>query len=90
MDPRPMERLLRHVSDTEAVEISCPECFELLSAGVELELAGATSAPGLIRLTKHLGQCGVCREEYETLRDFVRSEAEGVPPPPEGTLLTLG
>jgi predicted anti-sigma-YlaC factor YlaD len=89
-DPRLVERLLRYVSDTEAEEISCSECFELLSVGVELELAGATSAPGLTRLAKHLGQCGVCRAEYETLRDFVRSEAERVPPPPEGTSLALG
>lgn len=85
MDPRLIERLLRDISDTEAEEISCSECFELLSAGVELELAGAASAGGLTRLVQHLGQCGVCREEYETLRDFVRSEAEGPIPPPEGT-----
>ncbi len=82
MDPRAIERLLRHVSDTEADEVSCSECFELLSAAVELELAGATSAPALTRLAQHLGQCGVCREEYETLRDFVRSEADEVPSPP--------
>ncbi len=85
MDPRLIERLLRHVSDTEAEEISCSDCFELLSTGVELELAGATSSPVLARLAQHLGQCGVCREEYETLRDFVRSETEGPTPPPEGT-----
>ena len=83
MDPRVIERLLRHVSDTEAEEITCSECFELLSAGVELELAGTTS-PVLTRLAQHLRQCGVCREEYETLRDFVRSETERVLPPPEG------
>lgn len=85
MDPRLIERLLRHVSDTEAEEISCSDCFELLSTGVELELAGATSSPVLARLAQHLGQCGVCREEYETLRDFVRSETEGPIPPPKGT-----
>lgn len=76
MDPRLIERLLKHVSATEAEEISCSECFELLSTGVELELAGATSAPVLARLTQHLGQCGVCREEYETLRDFLRSQTK--------------
>lgn len=31
----------------------------------------------LPRLRQHLNQCGVCREEYETLRDLVRLEAEG-------------
>jgi hypothetical protein len=67
-----------------AEEISCSECFELLSVGVERELAGTTLAPVLTRLAQHLRQCGVCREQYETLRDFVRSEAAGVPPPPGG------
>ncbi len=85
MDWHLIERLLRHVSDTEAEEISCSECFELLATGVELELAGATSAPLFTRLAQHLGQCGVCREEYETLRDLVRSEAESPAPPPEAT-----
>jgi predicted anti-sigma-YlaC factor YlaD len=71
-----IERLLRDVSDTEAEEISCSECFDLLSPAVELDLAGDTSAPILIRLAHHLRQCGVCREEFETLRDFLRSEPE--------------
>lgn len=74
MDPRLIERLLRDVSDTEAEEISCSECFDLLSPGVELDLAGAASAPLMTRLAHHLRQCGVCREEFETLRDFLRSE----------------
>jgi len=85
MDPHLIERLLRQVSDTEAEEISCSECFELLSTGVELELASATSAPVFARLAQHLGQCGVCREEYETLRDFVREEAGGPTAPSEGS-----
>lgn len=84
MDRHLVERLLQKVSDTEVEEISCSECFELLSTGVELELAGATAAPVFARLAQHLGQCGVCREEFETLRDFVRAESEGPTPPAEG------
>jgi aspartyl/asparaginyl-tRNA synthetase len=79
VDPRLIERLLRDASDTEAEEISCSECFDLLSPGVELELSGSTSAPVLMRLAQHLRHCGVCREEYETLRDFLRSEPEDRP-----------
>lgn len=81
MDLHLIERLLQKVSDTEVEEISCSECFDLLSTGVELELTGATSAPLFARLAQHLGQCGVCREEFETLRDFVRAEGEGPTPP---------
>jgi hypothetical protein len=84
MEPRLIERLLRHVSATETEEISCSDCFELLSTGVELDLARATAEPLLARLAQHLRQCGVCREEYEILRDFVRTEDESPNPPPEG------
>ena len=76
MDPHVIERLLRDVSETEAEEISCSECFDLLSPGVELDLAGATNEPLLIRLAHHLRQCGVCRDEFETLRDLLRSAPE--------------
>ena len=79
MDPRVLERLLRDVSETEAEEISCSECFDLLSPGVELDLAGSTTGPILIRLAHHLRQCGVCRDEFETLREFLRSEPENRP-----------
>ena len=73
MDPRVLERLLRDVSETEAEEISCSECFDLLPVGVEHELSGAAATPVRARLAQHLAQCGVCREEYEVLRDLVRT-----------------
>ena len=76
--------------DLAAEVISCSECFELLSVGVERELAGTTLAPALTRLAQHLGQCGACRDQFETLRDFVRSEAAGVPSPPGGASPTSG
>ena len=74
MDRRVIERLLQKVSATEAEEISCSECFDALAGAVELELAGAPTTPARARLLQHLGQCAVCREEYEVLRDFVRSD----------------
>jgi hypothetical protein len=72
MRPRPLERLLRQISETETDEISCSECFDLLPVGVEHELSGGAATPAQARLTQHLAQCGVCREEYEVLRDLVR------------------
>jgi hypothetical protein len=74
MNQRSMDRLMRRLAATELEEISCSECFELLSSGVELELAGATCGPVRASLSQHLRQCDVCCEEYEVLRDFVRSE----------------
>ena len=84
MTPRPLDRLLRQIADTEPEEISCSECFDLLARGVEAELAGAVALPEQARLAQHLGQCRVCREEYEVLRDFVRSTPPAPPPDPTG------
>ena len=50
MTPRPLDRLLRQISDTEPEEISCSECFELLAGGVERELAGAATTAVQARL----------------------------------------
>ena len=83
MDPYAIQRLLRQVSRTAGEEISCSECFELLAPCVELELAGGPPAAAMPALAQHLGQCGVCREEYETLRDFMRQQGDGPPLPSE-------
>ena len=77
MTPRPFDRLLRQISETETDEIACSECFELLAGAVEHELSGAAATPVQARLAQHLGQCGVCREEYEVLRELVRSGSGG-------------
>jgi predicted anti-sigma-YlaC factor YlaD len=68
---------LRQIEATQDDELSCSECFEQLSDYVDLELAGAPAAERLPRLRQHLVQCGVCREEYEVLRDLARLEAGG-------------
>ena len=75
MERAPLRRLLRSIADTADEEISCTECFDLVSQYVDLEVAGTVSDHTLPRLTQHLQQCGVCREEYEMLRDFARLEA---------------
>jgi len=69
--------LLRHIRETADEEISCTECFDLVPQYVDLELAGQASDTTLPRLRQHLDRCAVCREEYETLRDLMRLEAEG-------------
>jgi hypothetical protein len=72
-----LRRFLRHIAETDDDEISCTECADLAPQYVDLEVAGTVSEHTLPRLTQHLQQCGVCREEYEILRDLVRLEAEG-------------
>ena len=72
-----LEQLLRLIARTEDEEISCTECFELLPIYVDLEGAGENPDAKGPRFRQHLDQCGVCREEYETLRELIRLELEG-------------
>ena len=69
--------LLRHIRETIDDEISCSECFDLVPQYVDLEIAGQASDTTLPRLRQHLDRCAVCREEYETLLDLARLEADG-------------
>ena len=80
MERPALRRLLRAISDTDDEEISCAECFDLVSRYVDLEVTGMVAEQTLPRLQQHLRQCGVCREEYEVLRDLARLEAEGRAP----------
>ncbi len=74
------ERWVRQIYETEEEEISCSECFDLVSQYVDRELAGEAAQEQLPHLKQHLDQCRACREEYEALRDLARLEAEGRAP----------
>jgi hypothetical protein len=71
------ERWLQNIYHTQEEEISCSECFDLISHFVELELAGQDAAAKMPQLKQHLNQCAACREEYETLRDLQNLENKG-------------
>lgn len=68
---------LRSIDETREEEISCTECFDLVSHFVELESSGQDAAGSMPQLRQHLDQCRACRDEYETLRDLRRLEDEG-------------
>ena len=55
-------------------EVGCDECFELLDEYVELDLAGADADARLPGMRAHFAGCPACREDYESLRELVRSE----------------
>jgi hypothetical protein len=80
MTPR-WRRLLRQLQETQDQELSCSECFEQLSDYVDLELAGQPVAEHLPLLRQHLTQCGVCREEYQVLRELAELTLGGGPLP---------
>jgi predicted anti-sigma-YlaC factor YlaD len=74
------ERLLRLAARTAEQELSCTECFDVLPQYVDLELAGNAPDRQVPLFRQHLEQCAVCREEYETVRELARLEAEGRSP----------
>lgn len=62
-----MGKLLHMLENTDEVEISCDEVFELLDQYVELEARGENVAELLPFVKKHLDRCRDCHEEYEAL-----------------------
>lgn len=51
-------------------EVGCDECFEILHHYVDLELAGENAAARMPRVHAHFEGCGVCWDEYESLREL--------------------
>lgn len=56
------------------LELGCDECFDLLDEYVELELSGADADARVPGVRAHLEGCPACREDHESLRDFVSAE----------------
>jgi hypothetical protein len=57
-------------------EATCEECFELLDAYVDLELAGQDADRRLPGMREHLQGCPAYYEDHESLRDLVRLEGD--------------
>lgn len=80
MQRKRFEDWLKNIYETQDEEISCTECFDLVSRFVELETSGRNAAAELPLVKQHLSQCPACRAEYETLRDLIRLENQGDAP----------
>jgi hypothetical protein len=52
-------------------EVTCEECFEQLDRYVDLELAGADAEDAIPGFRAHLEGCPACREDYDSLREFL-------------------
>jgi len=74
------ERLVRLIADTREQELSCTDCFDGLAAYVDLEVGRGDAAGTWPGLAQHLRQCGVCREEYEALRDLAQADGPSSEP----------
>lgn len=80
MDRGRFNAWLRNIYETRDEEISCTECFDLVSPFVELEASGEDAVAKMPQVRQHLDQCQACRDEYETLRDLQDLEDEGGTP----------
>ena len=72
-----LEKWLKNVYATQQEEISCTECFDLVSGLVELEARNENIGAKMLQVKQHLAQCKACHDEYEALRDLRRLEDEG-------------
>jgi hypothetical protein len=71
---RTRQELIARLLGPEGPEVSCEECFELLDQYVELQLGGEDADARLPGMRAHLEGCPACREDHESLRDFVGSQ----------------
>ena len=62
---------LRAILGPAGPEVTCDECFERLDEYVEAELRGEDAEARVPGMRAHFEGCRACREEYESLRDFV-------------------
>jgi hypothetical protein len=63
--------LITRLLGPEGPEVTCEQCFELLDRYVDLEVAGEDADAQLPGMRAHLDGCPACREDHESLRDFV-------------------
>jgi hypothetical protein len=63
--------LITRLLGPEGPEVACDQCFELLDRYVDLEVAGEDPDAQLPGMRAHLDGCPACREDHESLRDFV-------------------
>ena len=71
------ERWLHNLPNTQDEEISCTECFDLVSHYVEVEMTGEDARLKMPAVEQHLDHCPACRAEYEILHDLARLEKDG-------------
>jgi hypothetical protein len=69
-------RLLQALLGPDGPELGCEECFEQLDRYVDLGLAGRDADAAVPGMRAHLEGCPACREDHDSLRDYVRSVRE--------------
>ena len=68
---RPDELIAALLGPAEA-ELTCAECFEYLDRYVDVALAGGDPDAAVPGMHAHLIGCPACREDHESLLEYVR------------------
>jgi predicted anti-sigma-YlaC factor YlaD len=76
MDEHMNDETLKRLLGPADRELLCDECFETLDEYVELELQGAEADDRIPGMRAHLEGCPACREDYDSLREFVRHDPQ--------------
>lgn len=75
MTAKPWQTLLQSVLETEAYEIDCVECFELLDQYADLILDGANPDEIMPLVKQHLDSCHCCAHEFEAVMVMLQEAA---------------
>lgn len=75
MSQKPWQTLLQSVIETEAYEINCIECFDLLDEYAEFLVEGGNPDEIMPAVRQHLGQCHCCTNEFEALMVMLQEAA---------------
>jgi hypothetical protein len=79
MTQKPWQILLQSALETEAYEISCMECFDLLDQYAEFIVEGDDPHEILLAVKQHLNQCHCCTNEFEALMVMLQEAAKSQP-----------
>jgi len=79
-DARARDRLITALLGPGAPELTCEECFEQLDRYVDLELADAELDRAVPGMREHLIGCPACREDYNSLLEYVGGGGDDAPP----------
>ena len=68
--------LLQSALETEEIEISCLECWNLLDQYADLILDGTEPDEIMSSVRQHLNNCPTCTHEFETLMLMIQEAAK--------------
>ena len=72
-DSSMMPVVMHMLENTEEIELSCDEVFELLDQYAELAKQGQDVTHLMPLVERHLHMCPDCREEYEALERILKA-----------------